>query len=163
MPRSFVVLLILLMPLFEIAGFVVVGSRVGALATVGLVLLSTVAGAMLLRFQGLGALRRIQDEIAAGGAPEGQIVHGAMILLAGILLIIPGFISDIFGLLLFIPVVREAVWSAIRSRVTVVAASTGGPAGATRRAGGQRVIDLDERDYREINGDTPPRRGDSRD
>lgn len=162
MRRSLIALFILFLPLLEIAGFVVVGSRIGALATVGLVMLSAVAGTLLLRIQGLGAMRSIQADMAAGVPPGRQLVHGTMIMLAAILLIIPGFISDFFGLLLFIPPVRDAVWAGIRNRVTVVGAYAEG-AGARARGRERRVIDLDERDYREIDGDQPPPRGEPRD
>lgn len=162
MPRFLIALFVLLLPLLEIAGFVVVGSRIGALATVGLVILSALVGTVLLRVQGLGAMRRIQSEMAAGAEPGRQIVHGAMIMMAGLLLIIPGFITDIFGLLLFLPPVRDAVWSAISGRITVVGGVTGF-SGARPSARPTRVIDLDERDYREIDGDAPPRRRDGAD
>jgi len=110
---------------------------------------------VLLRVQGLEAMRRIQADMAAGVAPGAQIVHGAMILFAAILLIVPGFISDIFGLLLFVPAVREALWSRLAGRVTVVR-GFGARRGPATRAPARRVIDLDEGDYREIDADGKP-------
>lgn len=151
MTRSIVGLFILLLPLLEIAGFVVVGRNIGALATVGLVIASAVLGVVLLRVQGFGALRRAQSQAAGGVAPDREIVHGAMIVLAAILLMVPGFITDIFGLLLFLPPVREITWKAIRARLVVVGSSFATRHDAARRD--PKVIDLDENDYHDAKGD----------
>jgi len=158
--RSIVALFVLLLPLLEIAGFVIVGSQIGALATVALVVASTVLGAMLLRHQGFGALRRAQAAAAIGGEPDREIAHGAMILIAGVLLIIPGFITDVFGLLLFIPAIRDVAWRFVRSRMTVVTTTT---TGASWTRGPQRdgkVIDLDTGDYRHVDPNSPWLRND---
>lgn len=157
MGRSFVALFILLLPLLEIAGFVVVGSQIGALATVGLVVASTVLGAMMLRYQGFGALRRAQAAAASGGEPDREIAHGAMILIAGILLIIPGFITSAVGLLLFIPAVRDIAWRFVRSRITVVTTATGAAWNRGPRRDG-KMIDLDADDYRQVDPNSPWRR-----
>lgn len=161
MSRSILGIFVLLLPLLEIAGFVVVGSRIGALATVGLVVASAILGAVLLRVQGMGALRRAQIQAQTGGAPDREIVHGAMIVLAGLLLIIPGFITDIIGLLLFLPPVRDLAWNALRSRIVVMGNGFGARGGQARREA--KVIDLDERDYREVEGgsSSPWKRPDS--
>ena len=156
MTRTLAAFFILILPLLEIAGFVVVGSQIGALATVGLVIASAVLGAMLVRIQGFGALRRAQAAADTGGKPDREIVHGALILVAGILLIIPGFITDIAGLLLFIPPVRDVAWRALRSRISIVTA--GGRASASRPPPGGPVIDLDEDEYREVDPASPWRR-----
>ncbi|MCO5161470.1 MAG: membrane protein FxsA [Mesorhizobium sp.] len=153
MTRAILGIFFLLLPLLEIAGFVVVGSRIGALATVGLVIASALLGVVLLRIQGLGALRRAQALTQAGGTPDREIVHGAMIVLAGLLLIVPGFITDVFGLLLFLPPVRDLAWNAFRARIVVVGTGFGMRSGKARREA--KVIDLDEQDYREIDGNGP--------
>ena len=141
---SFLPLFVLALPLLEIAGFVVVGRQIGALATVGLVLASAIAGAMLLRHQGFSVMTRIRAEMEAGRDPSRQLAHGAMIVLAAVLLIIPGFISDIFGLLLFLPPVRDLAWRALKGRVVLATNfSTGGFRGRQR----DKTIDLDDGDY----------------
>jgi UPF0716 protein FxsA len=141
---SFLPLFLLALPLLEIAGFVVVGRQVGALATVGLVLASSIAGAMLLRHQGFSVMTRIRAEMDAGRDPSRQLAHGAMIVLAAILLIIPGFITDIIGLLLFLPPVRDLAWRALKGRVVLATNfSTGGFRGRPR----DKTIDLDDGDY----------------
>jgi UPF0716 protein FxsA len=91
---SFLPVFLLLLPLLEIAGFVVVGKQIGALATVGLVMLSTVAGSALLRHQGLGAMNRARAAMDAGKDPSLQLANSAMAVVAAILLIVPGFITS---------------------------------------------------------------------
>lgn len=141
---SFLPLFFLVLPLLEIAGFVVVGRQIGALATVGLVLASSVAGALLLRHQGFGVMKRVRAEMDAGHDPSRQLAHGVMIVLAAILLIIPGFITDIFGLLLFLPPVRDLAWRLFKGRIVLATSfSTGGFRGRRR----EKVIDLEDGDY----------------
>ena len=76
----------LAMPFIEIAGFVIIGSKIGVFATLGLVILSAMLGFFLLRVQGIGLLQRIRTETAAGRVPDREVVHGAMLVLAAILL-----------------------------------------------------------------------------
>lgn len=137
--------LLLLIPLAEIATFVAVGSRIGVLATVGLSIATSLLGGLLMRRQGFGILARLQRESENGGSPGRELAHGAMVLLAGVLLLIPGFLTDALGLLLFVPPVRELAWRSIRSRVTVVTDFNFAAYG--RRRADDRVIDLDEDEY----------------
>lgn len=140
--------LLLAWPFLEIAAFIVVGSRIGVLATIGLTLLMGFVGAMLLRSQGFGVLRRAQTELDAGRDPGRELANGAMIFIAALLLFIPGFLSDIVGLTLFIPPVRDAVWRMLKSRIKIVTTFTPGfnPGGSTGRRDSQ-TIDLDPEDY----------------
>lgn len=142
---SHAALLALALPLIEIAGFVLVGSRIGVLPTIGLVLAGAISGVMLLRIQGFGLLSRIRTDVAAGRDPGRQLLHGVMIAMAGLLLLIPGFFTDIVGLLLFIPGVRELGWRALKGRLASRPLRTGArrPAGQT----GGPVIELDPGDY----------------
>jgi UPF0716 protein FxsA len=112
-------LLLLGLPLAEIAGFVMVGRWLGVWPTLGLVILSGLVGATLLRVQGLGVLRQIQAEGRDGRVPGETIIHGAMIVFAAILLVLPGFLTDILGLLLFIPAVRTLLWGLVGQKVVV--------------------------------------------
>lgn len=166
MYRLIPLFVIFLLPLAEIAGFVIVGSEIGAVATIGLVLLSAIVGSMLLRRQGFGALAKLRHDLQTGGDPGRQMAHGVMIVIAGILLIIPGFITDIVGLLLFLPPVRDVAWRFIRSRVRIVGSfdmfrERGFDAGQAQRRG--PTIDLDEDDYnRTPNPDSPWKRIDGK-
>lgn len=151
-------LFLLALPFLEIAGFVVVGQEIGVLYTLALVVAAGILGAILLRVQGFGVMTRVRRELDAGGDPSRELAHGAMILLAGVLLLIPGFITDIVGLLLFLPPVRDAAWRFLRSRVSVSTRGFGGFAGSAaswgagsgpgpnRRRGG-KTIDLDADEY----------------
>jgi len=145
--RSLVPLFVLALPFLEIAGFIVVGSKIGVLATLGLIILSIFLGVFLLRLQGLGLIQKIREETAAGRTPKRELVHGVMLVFAAFLLIIPGFITDIIGLLLFIPAVRDFGWRCISDRVVVV------DSGDRRRGRPDtsrikdRVIELDPEDY----------------
>ena len=143
-------LFLLALPFLEIAGFVIVGREIGVLYTLALIIASGILGAILLRIQGFGVMARIRRELDAGGDPGREVAHGAMILLAGVLLLIPGFITDIIGLLLFLPPVRDLAWRFLKSRVVVSAGSFGGftspGVGSGARSRG-KTIDLDEDEY----------------
>ena len=102
-------LVVLASPLVEIAGFVIVGREIGVLPTIALIIVTGIAGSILLRIQGFGVLRRIRSDMEAGRNPGRELGHGLMVLVAGVLLIIPGFFSDILGILLFVPPVRDLV------------------------------------------------------
>ena len=145
--RALIPLLLLALPLAEIAVFVMVGSEIGALATIALVIATTILGAVLLRVQGFGVIQRIRNSVEQGGTPARELVHGLMILAAGILLVLPGFITDAIGLLLFIPPVRDFAWRLVRNRVVVRGGvfHAGMGRGFGRRNG--RTIDLDAEEY----------------
>jgi UPF0716 protein FxsA len=149
--------LILLLPFAEIAGFVIVGREIGVLPTLGLIVLSSVVGFTLLRIQGLGILGRIRQEMERGNVPGREMTHGVMIVLAGFLLMLPGFITDILGLLLFIPWIRDRVWS-LAGR-TIVVSGTSFRTNRQRPDGDgrtEKTIDLDADDFtRSGNKDTP--------
>jgi UPF0716 protein FxsA len=154
-------LFLIALPLIEIAGFALVGREIGVLATVALVIASGIVGSILLRWQGFGVIARIRRDIDAGRDPGRQLAHGVMILIAGILLIIPGFFTDIIGLLLFLPPVRDLGWRLVRDRVKVVGDFGIFQGGADRSPSGSRgpTIDLGEEDYsRTRNPDSPWRR-----
>ena len=156
MRSSVVPLLFLALPFMEIAGFVVVGSKIGVLATLGLVFLSIFLGVFLLRVQGFGLIRRIRAEVAAGRTPDRELIHGVMLALAALLLITPGFITDIVGLLLFIPAVRDIGWRFVKDRVVVVRSGEPRSAGNGPRRAPDKVIELDPEEYsRKSNPDSP--------
>ncbi|MDO1584724.1 FxsA family protein [Rhizobium oryzicola] len=141
------------LPLAEIAGFVIVGRAVGVWGTLGLVLLSVLVGSLLLRSQGVAVLRQINDEGRQGRVPAKAIVDGAMMVLGSILLIIPGFLTDILGLLLFVPPVRDAIWRMIGERAVVRTSSYRSSSDGETRS---TTIDLNADDYRrEQKGPSP--------
>ena len=99
----FILLAIIGLPLLEILVFVEVGSEIGAVPTVLLTIATAVAGSLMLRLQGLSLLRRVRSEMDRGQVPGEDIMQGALIVVASVLLLIPGFITDALGLLLFVP------------------------------------------------------------
>ncbi len=130
-----------IIPLVEIYLLVRVGSHIGALPTVALVVGTGMAGAWLARAQGLSVMARIRENMNRGVPPTGELVDALLIFIAGVLLITPGLITDTVGLLLLVPPARRAVrtwlagrfvqWTA-QGRVHVVrgpGASFGGPFG----------------------------------
>lgn len=109
--------LFLAVPLIEIALFVTVGGWLTLWPTLAIVLLTGVLGAWLVRWQGMGVLRdlqRAQDEMRD---PVSPLAHGALILLGGFLLILPGFFTDSLGLLLMIPPLRRVLIRYAASRI----------------------------------------------
>lgn len=142
--------ILLLLPLAEIAAFVVIGRYVGVLATLGLTVLAAVVGLALLRVQGAGILRRLRTESRSGTDPAREIVHGAMIVIAAFLLIVPGFLTDIVGILLFVPFVRDFAWSLAKPHVTLVHESRFSHRSSSEDRASHRstIIDLDKDDYR---------------
>lgn len=141
----FILILILAWPFLEIAGFIYVGARIGILPTIALTLLSSFAGVVLLRLQGIALLQRMRAELAANRVPTADIGHGAFIAFAGLCLLIPGFLSDIVGLLLFLPPVRVFILYLLSRNATIVVRTS------TTRSG---VVDLDPDDWHE--GGTDP-------
>ncbi|WP_416798596.1 FxsA family protein [Ciceribacter azotifigens] len=143
-------LLLIALPLVEIAGFIVVGKAVGIAATLGLIILSTVAGLALLRIHGLGMIRKLREEGQAGTDPGKAFVHGAMIAAAAVFFIIPGFVTDLIGLLLLLPFTRNFVWSRLGARTVFF--SSRQKYYAASGSGSQReqslTIDLQEADFR---------------
>jgi UPF0716 protein FxsA len=152
--------ILVLLPLAEIATFVFVGRYIGVLATLALIVISGVVGLLLLRIQGAGVLRRLQTEGSSEKGSAREITHGAMIVVGAFLLLIPGFLTDILGILLFIPFIREFVWSLVRPHVTFAGAShfsyRSSTSSTERDTGRSTVIDLDTEDYqREPNRRSP--------
>jgi UPF0716 protein FxsA len=112
-------LLLIAVPIIEIALFIEVGGWLGLWPTLAIVILTAVIGTMLLRAQGLEALRKLQSSLDRGGDPRGVIAHGAMILVAGVLLLTPGFFTDALGFLLLTPPFRSFVIKQVASRMAV--------------------------------------------
>jgi UPF0716 protein FxsA len=123
----------LLVPLIEIALFILVGGWLTLWPTLGLVVLTAFAGTALVRHQGLATLRQLQRSMDGLANPATPLAHGAMILLAGFLLITPGFFTDTLGFLLLVPALRDALLRRIAARVVVMGAARG-PAGFGPRA-----------------------------
>jgi len=97
-----VLLLFTLVPLAEVAVMIEVGRRIGTGSTVALILLTGVLGAYLARAEGFGVLRRISEDLENHRVPARGLVDGALVLVGGLLLLTPGFITDALGLLMLL-------------------------------------------------------------
>ncbi len=91
-----------------------VGSLIGPLPTVALLLSISLAGAWLVRHQGFEIMRRIQSELAQGRLPAAELLDGAMVLVGGVLLLTPGFFTDFLGLFFLIPFTRAVIKQLVR-------------------------------------------------
>lgn len=101
--------LFVIVPIIEIALFIQVGGWIGVWPTIGLVILTAMAGTSLLRAQGLSTMRRAQESMNQGQLPMREVFDGACLLVAGVLLLTPGFMTDAMGLALFVPAVRSGL------------------------------------------------------
>ena len=109
----------LLVPLIEIALFIQVGGAIGLWPTLGIVILTAIAGTWLVRSQGRAALSQLRGSLNAFSDPTRPLAHGAMILFSGALLLTPGFFTDAVGFALLIPSVRDFVMREAGKRITV--------------------------------------------
>jgi UPF0716 protein FxsA len=126
----FILLLIfVLIPVMELSVLIRVGEALGAWTTVGLVLFTAVVGVSLVRSQGLSTLMSVQQKLNRGEAPGQEIVEGMMLAMAGVLLVIPGFITDFIGLLMLTPLTRKPMAALLfkRLQLRVVSQGFGGP------------------------------------
>jgi len=102
-------ILFAVVPVIEVYLLIKVGSLIGALPTVALLLSISLAGAWLVRHQGFEIMRRIQSELAQGRLPAAELLDGAMVLVGGVLLLTPGFFTDFLGLFFLIPFTRAVI------------------------------------------------------
>ena len=100
------VLVFLVTPIVELYLIVQVAGEVGVLNTIALLILVSVVGAWLVRREGLGILRRAQEEMAQGRVPGRELVDGLLVLFGGALMLTPGFATDALGLSLLFPPTR---------------------------------------------------------
>jgi UPF0716 protein FxsA len=141
-------IILLLLPLAEIAGFVVVGQWLGVLTTLALIVTSTMLGVIVLRNNGITLsrkLRRAEMEEKPGRVVR-ALFDGTAPMFGGFLLVLPGFITDIVGILLLIPLVRSFLWAFIKTRFVVNANVQWGN-GPSSSAKSDTVVDLDINEY----------------
>jgi len=109
--------LFIIVPIIEITVLMQVGALIGAWPTVAIVIISAWLGAKYVRQQGLATLQSVQTKMAQGEMPSSEIVTGLMLLVAGVLLVTPGFVTDIFGLVLLVPKARQALVSTVQQHI----------------------------------------------
>ena len=111
------VLLFIVVPIVELYVIIQVGHVLGVVNTLALLLIVSFVGAWLMKREGLSTWRRAQRQIDAGVVPGRELVDGALIVLAGALLLAPGFVTDVVGILLLLPPVRAGVRTFARHRL----------------------------------------------
>jgi len=121
-------LIFIIAPIVELFLLIKVGGAIGFIPTVALVLLTALIGSQLVRRQGMEVMQRIRSAQTRGEAPALPVLNGAALLLAGFMLMTPGFISDALGFLLLVPKLRERIARMLLSKV-VIMTPTGAGAG----------------------------------
>ncbi len=143
---ALLVLLFIVVPIAELYVIIQVGGLIGVLPTLALLLADALLGSLLLRHQGRGAWRRFNAAIAERRFPGREVADGVMIAVGGTLLVTPGFITDVFGLILLIPPTRTIARKLMRAyfgRRFVVVGATDRARWGGREEGGGRPYDFD--------------------
>jgi UPF0716 protein FxsA len=158
-------LLFIFVPLAEVGVFIQVGGLLGLWPTLALCLLTAAIGTLCIRYQGFNLINQAKAQLDAGEAPVFAVVSGACLLVAGILLLVPGFVTDAVGFLLLLPPARKLFYDKVLApRMTIMAEAQA----AHGRAGGgpgQRpparptVIEGDFEEVGDSQGAMPPPRG----
>ncbi len=152
-------LALVITPLVEIAVFIEIGGFIGLWPTLAVVIATAAAGAWLLRSQGWEVMNRARATVAGGGFPAREVFDGACILVAGALLLTPGFVTDAAGLLLFVPTVRAYLGRVtlryLMSRGNVDVRMYGGD--DRRRGNRDRDRGIIEGEYHEVPGGSDDR------
>lgn len=142
----------MIIPIIEIGLFIQVGGLIGLWPTLAIVILTAILGTWLVRTQGALALSELRSSFSGQSDPTEALAHGAMILIAGVLLVTPGFFTDALGFALLTPPFRRAAFAYLRKRVKVQSFGTGA---APRRGQDPNTI---EGDFTEVPPDDAPRR-----
>jgi UPF0716 protein FxsA len=129
---------LVLLILIEISLYVLVGGVIGLWATLGLVLASGVAGVWVLRFQGRHMVERLMDAAVERRNPLGPAADGMLKAMAGVLLILPGFLTDLAGLVLLVPAVRHKIIASLAQRARMATVDRAVDAMMHGRHGGGR-------------------------
>ena len=126
--------LFIVIPIVELYVIIKVGEAIGVVPTLALLLADAVLGSMLLRHQGRGAWRRFNEALAARRFPAREVADGVMIVVGGTLLLTPGFVTDVFGLILLIPPTRAVARRLLRGYLgrRFVVVNVGGRAMGTK-------------------------------
>jgi UPF0716 protein FxsA len=117
------ILFFTIVPLVELFILIKIGSQIGALNTIALVIATAVLGALLARMEGLRTLQQIQSSLSRGDIPAEELIDGVLIFAGGILLITPGLLTDLFALVLLVPYTRMHFKRWLRRRFDRMVAS----------------------------------------
>ncbi len=111
-----VILSIILIPIIEIYLFIKIGAQIGAFNTILLIFITAITGIFYARYEGLNTLKSGFSQLVKNEMPAYEIISGAAIAFAALLLIIPGFATDIFGFLIILPITRKLIFGKISNK-----------------------------------------------
>ena len=109
-------ILIIVIPLIEIYLFIKIGSSIGAFNTISLILITAIVGVYYARYEGLNTLKSAISQIVTNKLPIYEIISGAALAIASLLLILPGFATDLIGLLLIFPFTRRIIFKKVSTK-----------------------------------------------
>jgi UPF0716 protein FxsA len=134
------VLLFIVVPIIELFVIIQVGEAIGVLPTIALLIADSILGSMLMRSQGRLAWARFNAALTEGRMPHREVADGALIIFGGALLLTPGFVTDVLGIILLLPPTRALVRNLLTRRLLprIVVSRFGVPAAAAAAAGGRR-------------------------
>ena len=112
-----VLLSIILVPIVEIYLFIKIGAKIGAFNTILLIFITAIIGIIYARYEGLNTLRSAYSQMIKQETPAYEIISGAAIAFAALLLIIPGFATDIIGFLIILPVTRKLILGKVSTKI----------------------------------------------
>lgn len=161
---TLLLLLFILVPLAEVGVFIQVGGLLGLWPTLALTVLTAIIGSLCIRWQGFRLVNRAREQLQAGEAPVFEVVSGACLVVAGALLLTPGFVTDTVGFLLLLPPVRRLLFDRVlAARLQGMAGARAGSRASTPSPGplGQRRPDIIEGEFEQVDEgvDMPPPRG----
>ncbi|MEQ8288428.1 MAG: FxsA family protein [Gammaproteobacteria bacterium] len=142
-------LLFLIVPLVEIAILIQIGQVIGAWPTILLVIVTAAIGAGLFRQQGLSTLSRVQTQLDDGNLPATELIEGVILLVAGAMLLTPGFFTDVLGFLILVPTIRARLATNLLSHFIATRVSVRETENGTIIEGEYREVDDRDR----LNGD----------
>jgi UPF0716 protein FxsA len=148
-------------PLIEITLFIQVGGAIGLGWTLAIVIFTAVLGTWLVRTQGAMALGNLRSSFSDMRDPTEPLVHGAMILFSGALLLTPGFFTDAVGFALLVPQLRQAAYNAIRARVNIQSFGTPGAGPRHDLRADPRRGDVIDGEFHEISDEETKAKGPS--
>ncbi|MGI9081332.1 MAG: FxsA family protein [Thermoleophilaceae bacterium] len=118
MPIPLLVAIFIAVPIAELYLIYTIGDTIGVLPTLLLLAIDSVLGSLLLRSQGRAVWRRFNETMAAGRVPHQELQHGIAVIFGGALLVTPGFLSDVVGLLLLLPPTRAVILRLVVRRLS---------------------------------------------
>lgn len=145
--KMWLFLILVIVPIVEIALFIQLGGFIGTWPTLAIVVFTAFLGSFLLRQQGLSTVEELRRTTETGQSPAGPLANGALILVAGLLLLTPGFFTDGVGFLLMVPPLRALLikWLAARAQMKIYASA----------ANSQQAPDIIDGEYEVVPDETP--------